>query len=61
MLDAARSRIREIGGAPNEAAARFLFEMLAEEGEHRNLNKTDETVLGHLLASTTQMQLREIF
>jgi hypothetical protein len=49
MLDAARSRIREIGGAPNEAAARVLFEILAEEDEHSNLNGTDENVFGTLI------------
>jgi hypothetical protein len=49
MLDAARSRIRQIGGAPNEAAARVLFEILAEEYEHSNLNETDENVFGTLV------------
>jgi hypothetical protein len=49
MLDAARSRIREIGGAPNEAAARVLFEILAEEDGQSNLNETDANVFGTLV------------
>jgi hypothetical protein len=49
MLDAARSRIREIDGAPNEAAARVLFEILAEEDGQTNLNATDENVFGKLV------------
>jgi hypothetical protein len=34
MVNAARSRMPEIGGSANEAAARVLFELMTEENSH---------------------------
>lgn len=34
MVDAARARISEIGGDPNKAAARVLYELVTEEDSH---------------------------
>lgn len=34
MVSAVRARIREIGGPPNQAAARILFELVNEEDEY---------------------------
>ena len=57
MIDAARSRILEICGAPNEAAARVLFEILAEEDEHSNIKEIDGnlywTLVGEYYADET--------
>jgi hypothetical protein len=39
MIDAVRSRIRDTGGSPNEALARVLFKLVAEEDAEYLENK----------------------
>jgi hypothetical protein len=51
LLNATRSRIRELGGQPNEAAARVLFELVTEEDacNESNKNAEDEGVFAVLV------------
>lgn len=55
MVNAARSRMREIGGPPNAAAARVLYELTAEEDLISTDDYNDPTngdTFGALVAAT---------
>jgi hypothetical protein len=43
MIDAARSRMRNMGGSPNEAAARVLVELVAEEDAYIDYIEEEDT------------------
>lgn len=41
MINAARARIKEIGGDPNRAAAQVLYELVTEEDEFTDVPDID--------------------
>jgi hypothetical protein len=43
MIDAVRSRMRDMGGSPNEASARVLFELVAEEDAYNEYEGEENT------------------
>lgn len=43
MIDAARSRIKDIGGPPNAAAAQVLYELVMEESDYHNQLEMEES------------------
>ena len=68
MIDAAWSRIQELGGEPNQAAAKVLFELALEEDEYQNAlpsvdkqNHTFEALLSSHLAHDDSSDQSESF
>ena len=55
MINAARSRIRNIGGSPNGAAARVLFELMSEEDSYNTEPEEEfEDVFEALIVAQTE-------
>ena len=60
MVNAARARIKEIGGDPNKAAAQVLYELVSEEDECYDTNDYNDNHFEELLVSETNSEGRDL-